>query len=144
MPHVWLSPLFFPGLSCPLSILEPLTVRQGQQEEDRKSALLQLLFSPRGQCLGTKKMGRHTSATPGGLSALAWLPSPLLILFQVWSAHLNTFFFTTTSRSPKCFFSPSSPLPHDHAQSTGVQRQRPWEGKNPIFPRYSCSKERRP
>lgn len=99
--------------------------------------MLHLLFSPRGQCLVTKKWGGMLLLqAPSGPSALAWLQKPLLLL-QAQSAHLSTFSFLITSRSPRGLLWPSSPLLSimPCLWNTMPEAQRP---------RQSCSRGRHP
>lgn len=71
----WFLNPFFPGLSCPVPTVEPLIVGQVQQEEERKSTSLQLLFSPTGESVWEQSLGGHaSSATPSvGYTALCRL-----------------------------------------------------------------------
>ena len=125
---------FSPGLSCPVWGGQPLIKTGLAGRRQRKSAHLQLLFSPRASVWGLKTREACFFCSPPQdpqhrLEYKARLQSPLFLLLQDRSAHLNTFFFIITSRSPMLLIVKLSSSYH-HAQSLehnarGPEREKP-------------------
>lgn len=125
---------FSPGLSCPVSGAQPLIKTGLAGRRQRKGVHLQLLFSPRASVWGLKTREACFFCNPPQgpqhwPEYKAQLQSPLFLLLQDRSAHLNTFFFIITTRSPMLLIVKLSSSYH-HAQSLkhnarGPEREKP-------------------